>query len=127
LVRYHGKATPEPHHRLYRSLASAERRRVRQLASLLQMAVALDSGDTQEVRKIEVKIQKNTVRVRIVAPAETFLDYRELRRKARLFEKEFSVRVQFDRARLQPAPAERSSANSSPSRRSAAPQRRSAA
>ena len=108
LVRYHGKATPEPHHRLYRSLAPAERLRVRQLAALLKIAVALDAGDTQAVRRIEVIIQKDLVRVRMVAPPEAFLDFRELRRKARLFEKEFAVRVRFDRARWQTSSADRS-------------------
>jgi exopolyphosphatase/guanosine-5'-triphosphate,3'-diphosphate pyrophosphatase len=109
LVRYHGKATPEPHHRLYRSLAPLERRRVRQLAALLQIAVALDSGDTQAVRRIEAKIQKNQVRVRVVAPPEAFIDFRDLRRKARLLEREFAVHVRFDRARWQPSSNERSS------------------
>jgi exopolyphosphatase/guanosine-5'-triphosphate,3'-diphosphate pyrophosphatase len=126
LVRYHGKATPEAHHRLYRSLAPAERQRVRQLAALLQIAVALDSGDTQAVRRVEVKIQKDLVRVRMFAPPEAFLDLRELRRKARLFEKEFGVRVRFDRGPW----AERSSrASEQPpaTRRSAALPRRSAA
>ena len=58
LVRYHGKATPEPHHRLYRSLAPAERLRVRQLAALLRIAVALDADNTQAVRRVEAKIQR---------------------------------------------------------------------
>jgi len=130
LVRYHGKATPEPHHRLYRSLAPAERSRVRQLAALLKIAVALDADDTQAVRRVEVAIQKDLVRVRMIAPPEAFLDFRELRRKARLLETEFSVRVRFDRARWQPSSNERSSrAADQPSanRRVAALPRRSAA
>lgn len=113
LVRYHGKATPEPHHRLYRSLATSERRRVRQLAALLQLAVALDSGETQAVRRIEVRIQKKDVRVRIFAPPEAFLDFRQLRRKARLLEKECSVRVRFDRGKW----AERSTRTEHPALR----------
>ena len=99
LVRYHGKAAPESHHRLYRSLAPAERHRVRVLAGILRIAVALDSGDGQVVRRIEVKIQKKDVRLRLFAPAEAFLDFRQLRRKARLLEKECSVQVRFDRGR----------------------------
>ncbi len=59
LVRYHGKSTPEPHHRLYRSLAPAERLRVRQLAALLRIAVALDADNTQAVRRVETKIQRD--------------------------------------------------------------------
>jgi hypothetical protein len=103
---------------------------VRQLAALLKIAVALDSGDTQAVRRVEVRIQKNLVRVRMVAPPEAFLDFRDLRRKARLFEKEFAVRVRFDRARWQPSSAERSNRAGnqlSANRRAAALPRRSAA
>jgi exopolyphosphatase/guanosine-5'-triphosphate,3'-diphosphate pyrophosphatase len=127
LVRYHGKATPEPHHRLYRSLAPAERSRVRQLAALLQIAVALDAGDTQSVRRIEARIQKRDVRVRIVAPPEAYFDFRELRRKARLFEKEFAVRMRFDRAKPQPAAERRGIDRPPANRRAAALPRRSAA
>jgi exopolyphosphatase/guanosine-5'-triphosphate,3'-diphosphate pyrophosphatase len=123
LVRYHGKATPEPHHRQYRSLAPLERQRVRQLAGLLQIAVALDSGDTQAVRRLEVKIQKDDVRVRIFAPPEAFLDFRELRRKARLLEKECSVRLRFDRGRW----ADRANRAEQPNGRRAALARRTAA
>jgi hypothetical protein len=103
---------------------------VRQLAAVLQIAVALDADDTQAVRRVEVTIQKDFVRVRITAPPETFLDFRELRRKARLLEKEFAVRVRFDRARWQAPSADRSSrAADQPSanRRAAALPRRSAA
>ena len=126
LVRYHSKATPEPHHRLYRSLAPAERQRVRQLAALLQIAVALDSEDTQSVRRVEVKIQKDFVRLRMFAPPEAFLDFRDLRRKARLFEKEFRVRVRFDRGRWVER-ASRSGEQPTATRRAAALPRRSAA
>jgi exopolyphosphatase/guanosine-5'-triphosphate,3'-diphosphate pyrophosphatase len=114
LARYHGKATPEPHHRQYRSLAPGERRRMRQLVALLKIAVALDTGDTQAVRRIEIKVQKKDVRVRVFAPPETFLDFRQLRRKARLLEKECRVRVRFDRGRSQPSTADRSGRSEKP-------------
>jgi exopolyphosphatase / guanosine-5'-triphosphate,3'-diphosphate pyrophosphatase len=126
LVRYHGKATPEPHHRLYRSLAPPERSRVRQLAAMLKIGVALDAGDTQAVRRLEVKIQNGFVRVRIFAPPEEFLDSRELRRKSRLFEKEFGVPVRFDRGRWADR-NNRSAEQSAAARRPAAVPKRSAA
>jgi exopolyphosphatase/pppGpp-phosphohydrolase len=95
LVRYHGESTPEPHHRLYSSLAPADRMRVRQLASLLRIAVALDAGGTQAVRRVDAKIQRRTVLIRIAATSETQVNLRELRRKAKLFEREFGVRLRF--------------------------------
>jgi exopolyphosphatase/guanosine-5'-triphosphate,3'-diphosphate pyrophosphatase len=107
LVRYHGKSTPEAHHRLYRSLAPAERLRVRQLAALLRIAVALDADNTQAVRRVEARIQHDTVWLRVAAGGQTRLDLRELRRKARYFEQEFGVHVRFGRIRrTQPAGGE---------------------
>jgi exopolyphosphatase/guanosine-5'-triphosphate,3'-diphosphate pyrophosphatase len=122
LVRYHGKATPESHHRLYRSLAPAERQRVRQLASLLRIAVALDAGMAQAVRRVDAKIQGRDVCLRIVAAPDTQIDFRELRRKARSFETEFNIRVRFARLRKATNGTERSSRSSGvdSSRRSAA-------
>ena len=124
LVRYHGKATPETHHRLYRSLAPAERQRVRQLASLLRLAVTLDAGTAQSVRRIEAKIQGETIYLRVVAPPDAAIDFRELRRKARSFETEFNVQLRFTRQRRTAgAAAERSSrpgSGASGPRRSAA-------
>jgi exopolyphosphatase/guanosine-5'-triphosphate,3'-diphosphate pyrophosphatase len=99
LVRYHGKATPEPHHRLYRSLAPAERLRVRQLAALLRIAVALDADNTQAVRRVEAKVQNDTIWLRAAAGTQTRLDFSELRRKARYFEQEFGVHVRVGRMR----------------------------
>jgi exopolyphosphatase/guanosine-5'-triphosphate,3'-diphosphate pyrophosphatase len=94
LVRYHGESTPESHHRLYSSLAPADRLRVRQLAALLRIAVALDAGRTQAVRRVEVKIQRKTVLVRLVA-AESQVNLRELRRKSKMFEREFGMPLRF--------------------------------
>jgi exopolyphosphatase/guanosine-5'-triphosphate,3'-diphosphate pyrophosphatase len=94
LVRYHGESTPEPHHRLYSALAAADRIRVRQLAALLRIAVALDAGRTQAVRRVEAKIQRKSILLRLVA-SEAQVNLRELRRKAKLFEAEFGVPVRF--------------------------------
>ena len=99
LVRYHGKSTPEPHHRLYRSLAPAERLRVRQLSSLLRIAVALDADNSQCVRRVDVKVLSDTVWLRPSAGGSAHLDLRELRRKAHYFEQEFGVHVRFGRLR----------------------------
>jgi exopolyphosphatase/guanosine-5'-triphosphate,3'-diphosphate pyrophosphatase len=105
LVRYQGESTPKPHHRLYNSLALAEQDRVRQLAALLRIAVALDANGTQAVRRIETRWQGRTVWLRVAAAPETHFDFRELRRKAKLLEKEFSVHVNVGRARRPQSPS----------------------
>jgi exopolyphosphatase / guanosine-5'-triphosphate,3'-diphosphate pyrophosphatase len=97
LVRYHGKATPDPNHRLYRSLPRVERLRVRQLAALLRIAVALDAGHAQAVRRVEARLQPRAIWLRVVAPLQAPLDLRELRRRARLLEREFGLPVRIGR------------------------------
>jgi exopolyphosphatase/guanosine-5'-triphosphate,3'-diphosphate pyrophosphatase len=105
LVRYHGEAIPKPHHRVYRSLVPAERQRVRQLAALLRIAVALDASGTQAVRRVEARLQRRGVVVRLAAAPGAHLDLRGLRRSAKFFEREFGIRVRFGRVRRPPAVA----------------------
>ncbi len=95
LVRYHGESVPDPDHRLYSSLAEADRTRVRQLAALLRLAVALDVGGTQVVRRVEAKIQRRAVVLRIVTTSEGQVNLRELRRKAKFFERQFGLPLRF--------------------------------
>jgi exopolyphosphatase/guanosine-5'-triphosphate,3'-diphosphate pyrophosphatase len=95
LVRYHSESMPASHHRLYSSLAEPDRTRVRQLASLLRIAVALDAGGTQVVRRLDVKIQRRIIVVRMVTSADAQVNLRELRRKAKLFESQFGMPLRF--------------------------------
>jgi exopolyphosphatase/guanosine-5'-triphosphate,3'-diphosphate pyrophosphatase len=95
LVRYHGESVPDLHHRLYSSLAEADRTRVRQLAALLRIAVALDAGETQVVRRVEAKIQRRTILIRLATASEAQVNLRELRRMARFFEREFGLPLRF--------------------------------
>jgi exopolyphosphatase/guanosine-5'-triphosphate,3'-diphosphate pyrophosphatase len=111
LVRYQAEATPKPHHRLYSTLAPAERQRARQLAGLLRIAVALDAGGTQAVKRVDATFRRNMICLRVTTAPSKHLDVRELRRKTAFFEKEFKVRVQISRARKMPA-----SANDRPAR-----------
>jgi exopolyphosphatase/guanosine-5'-triphosphate,3'-diphosphate pyrophosphatase len=100
LVRYQGaESSPKPHHRVYRSLVPAERQRVRQLAALLRIAVTLDAGGTQAIRRVEARLQRKTVWLRIAAAPGAHLDIRGLRSSAKLLEREFGVRVRFGRVR----------------------------
>jgi exopolyphosphatase/guanosine-5'-triphosphate,3'-diphosphate pyrophosphatase len=95
LVRYHGESTPDLDHRLYSSLAESDRTRVRQLAALLRIAVALNAGGTQVIRRVEAKIQRRTILIRLVTASEAHVNLRELRRKARFFEREFGIPLRF--------------------------------
>jgi exopolyphosphatase / guanosine-5'-triphosphate,3'-diphosphate pyrophosphatase len=95
LVRYHAESVPDLDHRLYSSLAEADRARVRQLSALLRIAVALDAAGTQVVRRLEAKIQRRTILIRLVTASEAQVNLRELRRKARFLEREFGISLRF--------------------------------
>jgi len=99
LVRYHSKAGPEPHHKLYASLPPRDRRRVRALSALLRVAVALDAEGTRAVRQVEVRVARQEVRLRVHADPAARISFWAVRRRAQLFEKEFGYRVVVSRAR----------------------------
>jgi exopolyphosphatase/guanosine-5'-triphosphate,3'-diphosphate pyrophosphatase len=101
LVRYHGKSEPEPHHKLYASLTPREKRRVRELSGILRIAAGLDEGGMQLVQDAEVRVRNKSknVRIRLRMSGRVLPDLADLRRKARPFEQEFGVRVQFSRTR----------------------------
>jgi exopolyphosphatase/guanosine-5'-triphosphate,3'-diphosphate pyrophosphatase len=99
LVRYHAKSEPESHHRLYASLNVRDRRTVRALSSILRIAVALDAGDTHDIRGIQVRTSRKRVRMRLFLAHGAALGLAELSRKARPFENEFDLRVRFSRTR----------------------------
>ncbi len=100
LVRYHGKSQPELDHRLYSSLPARERRRVRELSGLLRIAVALDSGASQEVRGVTASVARKRIGLSLQVASSASLDLAALRRKARPLEEEFGVRVVFRRTRM---------------------------
>lgn len=93
MARYHSKAVPEPHHKLYSLLDEEDQRQVRAMAALLRIAEALDSTHRQDVREVNAEIRGKQVRldVSLRTPAPSLLA--EARQKARFFEKEFKRKV----------------------------------
>lgn len=116
LVRYHGKSEPDLHHKLYESLSPRERRRVRALSGILRIAVSLDGDNAQGVRGITVRMKRKGVRLRLHLAPGAAVDLAAVRRKARLFEREFGVRVGFarTRAKLGAGKSNRARQNGSP-------------
>ena len=99
LVRYHSKPGPEPHHKLYASLAPRERHVVRELSAILRIAVGLDAGGARAVRRVEVRIGRKVVQVVVYAPASGEPQLGEARRKTKLFAKEFGLKIHFSLVR----------------------------
>ncbi len=99
LVRYHSKAGPEPHHKLYASLEARERRQVRMLSALLRIAVGLDDDSRQAVRQVEVITGRKDVYFRVHSDPSAAISFWAARSSAKLFEKELGLRAHFTRGR----------------------------
>ena len=99
LVRYHSKAEPEPHHRLYAAFPPAERRVIRALASLLRIAEGLDVDHKQHVRDVEVVRDGRRVTFRLRMQRASQLPIQGAARRVTMFEDEFNLRVNFRRTR----------------------------
>ena len=103
LVRYHVKSVPEPHHKLYSSLSSRQRRQVRALAGILRIAAGLDSKENQAVIGVEVQPEKRDIWFRIAGNSGCEGALRAARRSVDIFEDEFGLRAHFGRAEMDAA------------------------
>jgi exopolyphosphatase/guanosine-5'-triphosphate,3'-diphosphate pyrophosphatase len=99
LVRYHSKAEPEPHHRLYAGFPPADRRAIRALAALLRVAEGLDADHRQLVRDVEVVRNGRRVTFRLRMNRASRLPLQGAARRLRMFEDEFGVKVELRRSR----------------------------
>lgn len=89
IARYHSKAVPEPHHKLYSMLAADHQRQVRAMAALLRVAEALDSTHRQDVNELSAEVHGKQVRLDVTMRTPVPALLAEARQKARFFEKEF--------------------------------------
>ncbi len=96
VARYHRRAPPSAKHTLYKSLSPADRKRVRKLASILQIADALDRGHRSKVRHLEIAVSDVDVLVVPKGTGDIALEVWTARRKAELFERTFGRAVRFE-------------------------------
>jgi len=97
-ARYHSKAVPEPHHKLYASLNGGRKRHVRALAALLRISEGLDVEHNQAVRNLAVELRGKALLVRLHGKVSRRI-LLEARRKAEFFRQEFRRKVTFATAR----------------------------
>ncbi len=112
LVRYHGKSSPDPGHKVYSLLGTRRREEVRLLTGILRIAIALDKDRRRMVQSIEVVIQRKTIHLRVHCAGRYSLPVAACRRAAKLFEEVSGWKFRFGRARnaRRSAPLERMSA-----------------
>lgn len=96
VARYHRRANPSTKHATFRRLGTADRKRVRKLASLLRIADALDRSHRSKVRKLDVQVVGDEVVVVPEGAGDIALEVWTARRKAELFHKTFDKSVRFE-------------------------------
>jgi exopolyphosphatase/guanosine-5'-triphosphate,3'-diphosphate pyrophosphatase len=99
VARYHRGADPKKKHDNFRQLSDYDQERVKRLAAILRVASGTDRTNTQQVKEVRVKIDKNKdVELRLVSSQCPEVDIWGARRRADLFEKVFGakLRVEWD-------------------------------
>lgn len=93
IARYHRRAPPSTKHAAFRSLSSDDRRRVRQLSSILRLADALDRGHRSKVAQVDVEIAPGEIVLRPSGREDLSLEAWTVERKAPMFEQTFRRKV----------------------------------
>ena len=71
VARYHRKSQPNPSHAEFMALSKADRRRVRVLAGLLRVGIALDRTYRRAVERVHASVDDDSVTVDVEVPAGT--------------------------------------------------------
>lgn len=94
-ARYHRGTAPKRKHEPFRELSPEDQARVRALAAILRLALALDRTHQQRVGDVTARAHNEAVRIVIQAHGDTDVDLWAAERKVELFEKVFQRRVIF--------------------------------
>jgi exopolyphosphatase/guanosine-5'-triphosphate,3'-diphosphate pyrophosphatase len=93
VARYHRGAHPQPGHSAFVSLTSKHKARVRQLASLLRLADAMDRQQRQRVYAVRTDIEGRTVTLHLEGEGDLLLERWAIAKKKGLFEETFGYSV----------------------------------
>ena len=93
VARYHRRAEPRESHYLYRDLGEEDREAVARLASILRLADALDREHLQRVSAVDVEVEEDAVILEVEGYGDLLLEHWAFRKRARMFEGVFDVRV----------------------------------
>jgi exopolyphosphatase/guanosine-5'-triphosphate,3'-diphosphate pyrophosphatase len=93
VVRYHRRAYPKRAHPNFARLPREDRVLVRQLASLLRLAAALNRSHQDLVRSVRCEVRRGRLRLTLEAAQEPTVELWDARRKAGLFERVFDLRL----------------------------------
>jgi exopolyphosphatase/guanosine-5'-triphosphate,3'-diphosphate pyrophosphatase len=89
VARYHRRADPQEHHRIFSELEVGDRERVVKLSSILRVADVLDREHTQRVRGVRVQLSREVALIEPETDDELRMVRTAFESKASLFEKTF--------------------------------------
>ncbi len=95
VARYHRGADPKKKHENFSDLSLEDQQRVRALAAILRLALALDRTHQQNVGDVRARVTEDAVRIVIQSQGDTQVDVWAAERKVELFEKVFGRQVRF--------------------------------
>jgi exopolyphosphatase/guanosine-5'-triphosphate,3'-diphosphate pyrophosphatase len=117
VARYHRGNRPKTKHENFQELVVEDQQRVRALAAILRLALALDRTHQQHVGEVRARVTDDGVRIIVQAHGDANVDLWAAERKVELFEKVFGRPVKFS-ARDESARARRRRARAVRSKRS---------
>lgn len=95
VARYHRGNGPKKKHEQFSELSEADQARVRSLAAILRLALALDRTHQQHVGEVKARVRDDVVQITIHAEGNADVDLWAAERKVELFEKVFQRKVRF--------------------------------
>ncbi len=95
VARYHRGARPKQRHESFSELSLEDQNRVRELAAILRLALALDRTHQQNVADVRARVRDDLVRIVIQSQGDTNVDLWAAERKVDLFEQVFDRKVRF--------------------------------
>ena len=96
IARYHRKAHPKRKHDHFSALNEEEQINVSRAASILRIADTLDRAHENTVKAIDVEMSTRRIRIKAVSPRELSFEEEALRRKGRLFEELFGLKLSLE-------------------------------
>jgi exopolyphosphatase / guanosine-5'-triphosphate,3'-diphosphate pyrophosphatase len=100
VARYHRRASPQPDHEGYDTLAREHRIAVAKMAAILRLAIALDDSRSQRIGELQCEIEENRLVISIPRVDDLSLEQLAIRQNSTLFEEVFGMKVLLRRARL---------------------------
>ncbi len=95
VARYHRGSRPKKKHENFAELSPEDQQRVKSLAAILRLALALDRTHQQNVADVRARVLEDAVRIVILSQGDTDVDLWAAERKVDLFEKVFGRPVRF--------------------------------